>query len=92
MLAMVCLAIMFFLFDGIGINGIAINDNTLADLKSQYPDHDILVVHMIQTTGSSWRLYILRLGKASGEVVLDFIFDTWYLKLNDEIDFFRITS
>jgi hypothetical protein len=82
MLAMVCFAVVLYLFGGIGISVIVINDDTLADLKSQYPDHDILVAGLAQTTGSSWEIVYPETEQSTGDVVLDFPFDPLALKMN----------
>jgi hypothetical protein len=78
-------------FGKIGISGIVLNEATLADLKKQYPNHDVLVLDVGQAGAPSWAIvnYPRKYGKKEHEVgySLDFPFDPTALTMNNEWDF-----
>ena len=76
-------------FGNIGISGITLNEETLADLKNKYPNDDIMVVRMTQWP-PSWVRTSYPEGEMTEQVVLEFPFDPMFLKRNEEWDLFGL--
>ena len=87
-LLIVCVAVIFLVsLSSIGISSVKLGEAVLEDLKKKYPDKDILVAHLVQSTGPSWEIVNYPENTYSELVILDFPFDPKNLKQNREWDF-----